>query len=138
MNHFVLDCSITMTWCFEDECNNYADQLLSYLGEPSVQAIVPSLWKLETVNVLRVAEKRQRLSEAESLHFLDLLESLPITIVTQPYNAKDLLMITRSYNLSAYDAAYLLLALQESIPLATLDQALKEAAQKAKVALWTM
>jgi predicted nucleic acid-binding protein len=137
MRSFVLDCALTMTWCFQDETSDYSDRVLDYLGSNSEenQAMVPSLWSLEVVNVLRVAEKTSRLSEAESLHFLDLLSNLPIKVDIEPLTPKDVLMIARSYQLTSYDASYLLLALRYAIPLATLDSALKSAAQKANIPL---
>jgi len=47
----------------------------------------------------------------------------------------DTLDLARQFRLSAYDAAYLELALREQLPLATLDDALQNAAREAGVAL---
>ena len=41
---FVLDCSVTLAWCFQDETNPYADDVLERLNLES--AVVPSLWPL--------------------------------------------------------------------------------------------
>jgi predicted nucleic acid-binding protein len=43
------------------------------------------------------------------------------------------LNLARRYKLSAYDAAYLELAMREALPLATLDADLEKAAKKAGV-----
>ena len=56
MSHFVLDCSVTMAWCFDDEANEYADDCLKRLKKES--AIVPAIWSLEVINVLHVAERK--------------------------------------------------------------------------------
>ena len=56
LNKFVLDCSITMSWCFEDETTPFTELVLESLTNQ--EAIVPSLWALEVVNVLIVAEKK--------------------------------------------------------------------------------
>jgi predicted nucleic acid-binding protein len=53
----------------------------------------------------------------------------------QPHDPKDVLMLARSYQLTSYDASYLLLALHDEIPLATIDNLLRAAAQKANIAL---
>jgi hypothetical protein len=61
----VVDSSVVMAWCFEDEVDKYADSVLDLLVDS--EAIVPSIWPLEVANVLLVAERRQRLTEAGSL-----------------------------------------------------------------------
>jgi predicted nucleic acid-binding protein len=43
------------------------------------------------------------------------------------------LSLCRAYKLSSYDAAYLELAIRKSLPIATLDKALKKAAKLAGV-----
>ena len=37
----VIDCSVTMAWCFEDECDEYADAALDALAETG--GVVPSV-----------------------------------------------------------------------------------------------
>lgn len=56
---FVLDCSMTMSWCFEDEADAAADAVLDCLI--GSEARVPSIWPLEVATVLPVAERRGRL-----------------------------------------------------------------------------
>ena len=58
--HFVIDNSVVMSWCFIDETNKYADAILHRLTKAT--AYVPSIWPLEVVNVLLVAERKKRLS----------------------------------------------------------------------------
>ncbi|MBS0655504.1 MAG: type II toxin-antitoxin system VapC family toxin [Verrucomicrobia bacterium] len=48
--HFVLDCSITMAWLFEDETTQYTETILDQLSTHT--AIVPTIWPLEVANVL--------------------------------------------------------------------------------------
>jgi predicted nucleic acid-binding protein len=130
MNRFVLDCSVTMGWCFEDQANAMTDRVLESLQEQ--EALVPSLWVFEVANVLLVAERRKRLKKAESLHFSELLSALPIHIdQTNPQNLQtSILSLGRDHGLSAYDACYLELACRQGLPLATRDTALKKAAKK--------
>lgn len=135
MSRFVLDCSVTMSWCFEDEKSTEGDCILDSLMEEEQEGIVPSLWRLEVINVLRVAERRERLVTAQSLLFLDFLLELPIIIDETPQDFKDILLLSKTYELSSYDAAYLDLAIRLQIPLATLDKNLKIAASKACVPL---
>ena len=129
---FVVDASVTMAWCFEDEATPETEALLDRLQEDA--ATVPSLWELEVVNVLLVAERRNRLGEAQSARFLSLLGQLPISVDTVS-DVGAVLAAGRRHNLSAYDAAYLVLAEREGLALATLDASLAAAADSAGVSL---
>ena len=133
MTRFVLDCSVAMAWCFESEADAYTDAILGALAKGT--ALVPSLWPLEIANVLLVAERRRRLSGADTIRFLDLVGGLPI-VVDGPLALHDLsviLALGRQHRLSTYDAAYLHLAMREELPLATHDLALCAAARAAGV-----
>lgn len=135
MNRFVLDCSIVMAWCFEDEADNYADSILELLADS--EAIAPSIWALEVANVLLAGERRKRLTEADSMRFINLLGELPIIVdkETSGRALSETIAIGRRQGLSSYDAAYLEIAMREGIALATLDDRLKRAARKCGVML---
>jgi predicted nucleic acid-binding protein len=137
VQRFVLDNSVVMAWCFRDESNAYADRVLGSLSASS--AAVPPIWPLEVVNVLLAAERRKRLTEADSLRFIALLNKLPIRVEPPPPAESlmaGILPIARRYGLTSCDASYLHLAMQNGIAVATLDETLGAAAKKAKVALW--
>ena len=130
---FVIDNSVVMSWCFKDETNRYADAVLDKLSES--EAIVPSVWSSEVVNVLLVAERRKRLKQVDSIRFITLLSQLPIVVEHEApaQMMKDLLALGRASNLSSDDASYLDLAMRKDCPIATLDKKLMEAAQKVDV-----
>lgn len=132
---FVVDNSVVMTWCFEDQANPYADSILERLTK--AVAYVPSVWPLEVVNVLLAAERKKYISESDSVRFISLLSQLPILVEYEsPEKAmKDLLGLARAHNLSSYDASYLDLAMRKGLPLATLDEKLRKAAESTKVFL---
>ena len=136
MDGFVLDTSVTMAWCFEDETNPYADAVLDCLIDNA--ALAPSIWPLEVGNVLLVAERRKRISQSNSMRFLELLSSLPIK--TESFSEQRMfeavLNLARKLGLSSYDASYLDLALQTGLKLATLDQSLRKAADHCGVAIF--
>lgn len=133
MKRFVLDCSATMAWCFEDEASSEADAALDALVDG--QAIVPGIWSLEVANVLTVAERRGRVTAAEVSRFVDLLLGLPIVTDAETSSRAlgDILMLARTYELSAYDAAYLELAMRLGVGLVTKDRSLANAAARAGV-----
>ena len=133
VKHFVVDNSVVMSWCFKDETNKYADTVLDRLTESA--AVVPSIWPLEVVNVLLVAERQKRLSESDSIRFITLLSQLPIIVeYERPEKImRELLALARAYNLSSYDTSYLDLAMRKGFPIATLDNKLIEAARRIDV-----
>ncbi len=132
----VIDNSVVMSWCFKHEINTYSNAVLDCMAGSA--AVVPSIWPLEVVNVLLVAERRKFLSEADSVQFIRLLLQLPILVEYQsPESAlKDVLWLARAQRLSSYDASYLDLAMKKNLPLATLDKHLKKAARAVNVKIF--
>jgi predicted nucleic acid-binding protein len=128
--NFVLDASVALSWCFEDEGGDYAPGVLNALR--TSEAVAASLWPLEIVNGLLTAERRGRIDPAASGHFAHLLLSLPIVI--DPIARRRAFDVThalaRRHALTSYDAAYLELALRLGVPIATLDDPLNAAARK--------
>lgn len=127
---FVLDCSVTMAWCFEDEKDNdYATHILTLLEKET--ALVPRLWHLEVLNVLFAAERRRWIAAEQSDEFLQLLSHLAIETDGMPVTIHDreVIDLARRYQLSSYDTAYLALAVGEEIFIATQDRGLKAAAR---------
>ncbi|MPZ36333.1 MAG: PIN domain-containing protein [Rhodospirillales bacterium] len=135
MTAFVLDVSVTMAWCFEDEASDETWRLLDRLADDT--ALVPGIWAAEVANVLLVAERRKRLVRAQSRAFTARLLSLPILVEeAAPLRMlADVLTLGRDTGLAAYDAMYLDLAIRHDLPLATLDRSLRGAARKSRVAL---
>ena len=130
---FVVDASVVMTWCFEDEKSRYADRVLDHLT--SAIAIVPPVWSLEVTNVLLVAERKGRLSRADSVRFMTLLQTLPIVIEEQSRDAVfgPVFAFAADNGLTSYDASYLQIAMREGVAIATLDKAMRRAAGKMDV-----
>ena len=139
MSGYVLDNSVAMRWLLaslKESDQAYAEAVLQSLAE--TEALVPHLWHLEATNVLIGAEKRGDLKTGEVERFITQLEALPIQIdpLTSHQALSRTLSLSRAYNLSSYDAAYLELAIREGLPLATLDGDLRKAAQRADVLLY--
>lgn len=126
---FVVDNSVVMAWCFEDEISLYAESILDSLE--SCTAFVPCIWPLEVGNVLLVAERRNRLSAVASNKFIALLSELPIIVEQEPPERMifEIFALAREHRLSTYDASYLDLAMKRRIPIATLDNRLLAAAK---------
>jgi len=126
--HCVLDASATFPWLFEDEATPEADRLLDLVTEHG--AVVPSLWYLECANGLAMAERRGRINGEGFARAIRLLHRLPLEVDNAaPSRAlDDVLTLARAHGLTAYDAAYLELALRRALPLATHDGPLRAVA----------
>lgn len=130
MTRFVLDASIVLTWCFPDEEARKAEEISERIALGD-QPAVTSFWRHEVLNALLMGERRKRLTSDLTRTFIQDLERLPVKVdapesvivfqVTQG--------LCRKHGLTAYDAAYLELAMRNRFALATADGALERAAR---------
>src|ERR1700739_4192046 len=132
---FVVDCSIAMAWLFHDEVTPKTAALLNRLATET--ALVPTWWFIEITNVLAMAERKGRITPAQSDAFIADLSKLGIE---RDEEAPDraftyLLVFCRRHRLTSYDAIYLELAIRRSLPLATLGDDLRKTARKLGVDL---
>lgn len=129
----VIDASVAVSWCFADEASDAGDAILSEVQANGAR--VPSLWHLEVGNVLRQAERRNRISEAEVLERLELLSALPIQTDGETWSRAwgPTLSLARLHTLTVYDAAYLELAARLGLTIASKDKELLNAAQSSGV-----
>jgi predicted nucleic acid-binding protein len=135
VNSFVIDASVALAWCFDDEGTEATRALLDrFEGE---QAEVPSLWHLELANALVSGERHRRITRARVNEFIALIGGLPIVIdeQTPTLALSTVLELARSEGLSTYDASYLELAMRRGVSLATKDDDLAKAAQRVGVNL---
>ena len=118
---FVLDNSVALTWCFEDERTPATIALLDRVAERG--AFAPMLWPLEAMNGLLMAERRGRLDATKRHHLSGFLRALPIVLDAETSNHvwSTTLRLAERFMLTIYDATYLELAQRRALPLATLD-----------------
>lgn len=131
----IIDCSMTMTWCFPDEATEESARIQDRLEQEV--ALVPAHWFLEVANVLAMAERRRRISASRSDEFVQLLRFLEIEVDDDVSGRAfdHLLPLCRAHKLTSYDAAYLDLAVRRRLPLASLDEDLRAAAEELGVSL---
>lgn len=132
MKEFVLDCSATLPWVFASEATTETDALLDALAG-GARAWVPALWHLELANVLLGAKRKGRIDSAGIEKFFTTLGVFDIAVdgETMTLAWPKTLALAEAHKLSVYDAAYLELALRRGVPLATLDQSLRQAMKRA-------
>jgi predicted nucleic acid-binding protein len=132
---FVVDNSVALAWCFEDEQTTEITALLDRVSETGAAA--PQLWPIEALNGLLSAERRGRIDGGMRRRLAGFLRDLPIRIddemASQAWGATA--QLAELHRLTAYDAAYLELAMRLGLPLATSDKPLIAAAQTAGVPL---
>jgi predicted nucleic acid-binding protein len=131
----VVDSSIALTWCFEDEASPETDKLFERVRDDG--AAVPGIWHLEVSNVLLQAEKRGRITRGDAALRLGLIANLPISVdhETAARSLRETLALARSERLTTYDAAYLELAIRRNLPLMTKDGELAGAAKRLGLAV---
>ena len=131
----VIDCSMTLSWYFEDERTAARVGVLNQVADAG--AVVPALWRLEVLSGLQVAVRRGRITvEYRDASIADLRAlSIAIDSGTNRQAWSGTLRLCDRFGLTPYDAAYLELALRRQLPLATLDGELMRAAQAENVPL---
>lgn len=134
----VLDASMTLSWCFEDERTPASLAVLEQVSES--HAWTPSLWRYEVANGLAMAQRRKRIDETYREHIFAKFSALDIRrdddADLRLWN--ETVSLANTHRLSVYDAAYLELATRRRLPLATMDSDLAKAAMKEGVRILGM
>lgn len=139
MTRFVLDNSVAMRWLMPSvrkPDQRYAEKVLESME--AADALVPELWRLEASNVLLCAERNGEVTRGEAEAFISRMEKLSIRVDSSAWEHAfgPAMSLARACNLTSYDAAYLELAVRESLMLASLDRALINAAKEVGVGIY--
>lgn len=128
---FIVDASVVAAWFLPDEDSAVADEALARLE--TQDAFAPDLLSHELRNILLSAERRKRISADDIFAILMRFASLPVTLSSSADHVS-IIRLAQKHALSAYDAAYLSLAISHNAPLATQDRKLAAAAKLENVA----
>lgn len=126
----VIDASIAATWCFPDEHTEYTNAVLLAVRESG--AVVPRLWAYELRNSILVGLRRNRITKSHAEDLLYSISVLPVRL-TDPVSYDRVFELAHRQSLTVYDAAYVDVAMQEGLRLATLAGAQIRAARTAGV-----
>lgn len=130
----VVDASVAAAWVLPDESSAVADAILDRVA--SEGATVPDLLWHELRNIFLMAARRGRLPATGVAPSLLRLRRLPVeTVPVAAGGDAALTALAARRSLTAYDAAYLQLAIDRELQLATADRALRKAAPAEGVAL---
>lgn len=127
----VVDNSVAIAWAYPKQRDAYAERLLKQLYD--VRFHVPSLWPMEFVNATCMLVNRGQMSTEMGAEMIGLGASFGFSVDGNPVDMAALFEISQRFQLTAYDAAYLELAIRLNAPLATRDGALTKAAKQLKL-----
>jgi predicted nucleic acid-binding protein len=127
----VIDACTVISWVLDDEDSASARPALETAARDG--ALVPGNFLTEIVHALARAQRRGRVDEATGE--IALTEILAFPLRTEIPDPHAILSLARLHALTGYDAAYLALALQTQVPLATIDETLRDAARSERC-LW--
>ena len=128
----IVDASMAAAWLLPDEKTEATDAVL--LALHATVGAAPSILQHEVRNILLQSERRKRLSAGKADELLAKFAQIAIED-HGPGDDAEIVTIARVHGLTAYDAAYLALAILTSAPLATLDRVLASACHRARVAV---
>lgn len=132
MTGFVIDASLAGAWLLPDEAGDEAIAVGRRMLREG--ACAPALFPQEICNLLLMALRRGRITDEAFWRQLTHVENLQVRIhAAGP--ARRNAELALAHGLTAYDAAYLALALAKGLPLATLDRRLRQAARAEGVAV---
>jgi len=126
---FVLDNSVALAWCFEDEQTVPVMAMLDRVTETGASA--PMLWPMEALNGLLVTERRKRVDKTKRIQLMTFLRDLPIMLDLDTADRawEATAGLADIFKLSIYDVSYLEVARRRRLPLASLDRSLCVAAK---------
>lgn len=128
---FVLDASVTLAWCFPEEATPYTERMLDLMRN-GAGATTPMIWPLEVSNVIRLSERRGRITLEEGERLIRFAHGLSIRVKLAHLDDifGPIADLARSERLTVYDATYVHLAKVEGLPLASIDGSLSAAARR--------
>lgn len=129
----VVDNSVVIAWLIGTQATDYSRAVWRRARRESLYA--PAVWPFELVNALWMMHRRRLLNQAQVQGIIANARRLEISVDREPVSMATLFDLAQRAAVSAYDAAYVDLALRRGWPLATKDDRLREAARAAGVAL---
>ena len=125
----VIDASVALKWQFEEEeASGPATLLLNDFVDGKIELMTITLFSYEILSAINVAISRKRITEAVGKKALNYLATLGIEESSFEGLIEKTFRMSRKYNLSTYDCAYVALAQRERCDLYTGDRKLFHAA----------
>lgn len=126
----IVDASMAAAWILPDEFNVQANAVLLKLDETI--AFIPGLFWFEAMSFCLLAERRVRIATGGALMAMERLRRLNLEVRSIDRDHQ-IFALALKHGLSAYDAIYLALAIDQHVPLATTDRKLATAARAEQI-----
>jgi predicted nucleic acid-binding protein len=121
----VLDCSFVMAMVMPDEAR---PRSLALVEENSLAA--PPIWVFEVANAFHMAVRRNRLSAQDAARLSRRIDEYDVQVDGGDCSIHQRFIASQNHDLTAYDAAYIELALLRRCAIATLDGRVADAARR--------
>jgi predicted nucleic acid-binding protein len=133
---YVIDASVGIKLFLNEPLSAEAHTLFAHLAaEPPAQFFVPDLFYIECTNILWKHTRRSGLAAATAQTYLELLADLNLDITATADLMVGALNLATTWNISAYDACYMMLAQSLGVPLVTADEKLVRAMSGSNLAI---
>lgn len=129
LNSIVIDSSLAAKWYLSDEYDDIALKIKSDFEIKTISIVVPMLFFYEVSNILRTTSKQSRIDKDKCIKAYQDLLDLDLTTYFSKELYKDALVKALDLDITAYDAAYVVLAQSLQIPLYTADEKLVKKAK---------
>lgn len=123
----VIDASAFASWAFPDEGTDRVSQALIRVMAEEESATTAAIFPLEAMQAAGRALARGRFTPSAHQHVLRLLSRLPVALAPMRVSPLEFWSWAQTLQLTAYDAAYLKVAVELKAPLVTMDEALRRA-----------
>lgn len=120
----VVDTSVCIKQFICDPLTPKVNQLFDRLANPQTEFFVPDLFYIECTNTLWKYVRAGLYTAAEVQADLVTLKAFPLRVVSTADLMSEAVTIALAYGISTYDASYVALSQQVSVPLLTLDSRL--------------
>lgn len=118
-----------MSWCLNEETVKTSSNILKSIIKNEI--IVPGLWAYEVANTLTISVRRNKLTVAETHSLINDIQLLPIEYdKPTTENISNIFNVASEHKLSAYDAAYIELALRTNLQIASFDKEVIKVSKK--------
>ena len=132
-NGLVIDNSVAMRWILSSGTpsdRRYALRVRDHIQVEGSRVAVPWLWTYEAANVVAHYVKAGELDYSVALNTLHALKEIFTISIDRGETPEALFEAAHTRGVTAYDAAYLLLARNEAAPIATLDKKMRRVAKE--------
>ena len=128
---FVLDASVAVAWFLPSQATPYTARMRTRARREPIH--VPALWRIEVINAVYSIEDRGNISANAAATAVKLLAELRPVVHEAGDALNELHDLCRRYDVTAYDATYIALAVELHLPVASKDVRLRRGLDRAGI-----